>query len=328
MSLCACKSDFSKSQASSDTTKEEVEAGFSRKIASTMDDKSGWLYQFFYEELKDEPDERYYAFQGINLRYRYDDDYWSVALQWIRDKDGAKIYLKNINKTGILLYGEGGDAQKADLKTIVKILDNSRDPQELLNENPGDYTFETIDRDMFFSLLRNALTGDYVPDTASQLYWDKPSWAMLVEPEYLDGYKFQIGFVMKSAEIDEIYIDVLYQTGPEYNNYIQLSDLVDAKQSTSEQEKAFELIQTIRRIIKEAGVFNAGSERYKELSIAGIDFVRLYTFLNNIHNNNHYSYNNSSEHPPAFSQEISFEEFESLGGKVEENVRSVPDQNP
>ena len=200
--LCACSSNTADqtSFASKETeisTDKITELGFIRKISSKMDDKTGWFWQFEYEELEVEPFEHIFLYRGLNLRYRYDDDYWTVSITRDVQPDGSLSFAKTLSKTGALFFGEGGEKQREDRKLINEILAPERKVEDLLAEDPEQYEFQELDKDLFFTLMHEALEGDPCPAGESMLYWEKPSWAMEVEPDYLDGYKFQIGFTMK-----------------------------------------------------------------------------------------------------------------------------------
>ncbi len=251
----------------------EVNAAFFRKVArESFDD--GWVYTFVYEDLKDEQADDSsickYSFFGMNLRYRY-------------DKTSAS-QLDNV-QFSFQSFGEGSDAQAEDMILVKKILDYSLSVEELLALNPDDYEFKELDKDLFFRLMRTALTGEPQKEAEDLLYWDKPSYAFLWEPDYTDGYRFQIAFLQETGCVDEIYIDVLYKTGDGAADYVQLSDLVEKGEATAEQKKAFDKIKEIVSGIKENELYIFNAEEYKDLMLGDIDFSRLYTFLDNIHNN-------------------------------------------
>lgn len=261
---------------------------FYRKVARQMNE-DGWVFSFVNEGLKDETmddsDLCKYEYFGINLRYRYDTNYAEKVTFPTQDGTFTQTY-----ERGTLVFGAGSEAQARDHALIDEILDNDRTVEELLALNPEDYTFEELDGEMFFRLMRTALTGEPHREGTEQSYWDKPSYAMLAEPTYVDEYKFQVGFMTATGCVDEVYIDVLYKTGEEYDAYIQLSDMIDDGTATQEQQEAFALIQTIVDDIKANNDFSVGGEEYRNTVLGGIDFSRLYTFLYNIHINNYDMY--------------------------------------
>lgn len=269
----------------SENISESLNVPFYRKVAREVQN-DGWVFSFVNNGLKeedaDDSDSIKYQFFGINIRYRYDDRFIKTVTQ-TTDKGTS---LTQLYIPGALIWGNGSEGQERDMKLVSSILDNTKTVEELLALNPADYTFEELDKDMFFRLMKTALTSDPQKEGTDQSYWDKPTYAILTEPAYLEGYKFQVAFMQETGCVDELYIDVLYQTGDEYDNYIQLSDLVDSGTATPEQEQAFRLLQNTVKDIKECESFITNAESYRNQLISEIDFSRLYTFLEDIHNNN------------------------------------------
>lgn len=264
---------------------EPMKVAFYRKVAREVQD-DGWVFTFVNNGLKDpnadDSDCIRYQFFGINIRYRYDDDYYQ--LQTHESKDGKTTTTWKVI-TPLLLWGQGSAAQARDRVLIDEILDFSRTPQELLALDPKDYTFETLDSEMVFRLVREALSGEPQKEGQDPRYWELPSYALLSEPQYVDGYEFQVGFLKETGCVDELYIDVLYQTGTGYNDYVQLSDLVENGTATEQQQEAFALIGRITEGIKESESFIYDAGSYRHTKIGQLNFARLYTLLNNIHNN-------------------------------------------
>lgn len=255
------------------------EIGFYRKVARrTLD--NGWVYTFTREGVKNGDDSEVfkYVFYGINVKYKYAEKYGGIS-----SEDNLK--------TGWLLFGECSEAEKRDAELISSILSNEKTDEELLALNPDDYTFESLDKNMFFELMREALTAEPQAEGADQNYWDKPYFAFLQEKEFTDGYKFQISCLNETGLIDGLYIDVLYKTGAGDADYVQLSDLVASGEATAEQIEVFELIGAISDGIKgnTSYIYNCGS--YRDKTIDGIDFSRLYKFLDDMHNNRFEEYN-------------------------------------
>ena len=300
--LTACRS--SEDVAEEDTRETVAEAKFYRKIASEMDEKTGWHYSFMMEALKEDPSQRVYTYIVMNLRYRYKGDYWDVTYSQHFNEDNSISYLRSRVKSGIMIFGRGGEAEIRDRYILNSILDPETAPESLLRLNPADYSFEVLDKDIFFRLMQTALEGENAPESIYLSDWQKPMHAMLVEQQIEDGYRFQIGFSMNNTVVDEIYIDVLYQTGEEYDAYDQLSDKVDNGTASAEQKEAFALIQTIRREIKEKRSFVAYAEEYKEKVIGGLDFSRLFDFLDAIDNDNISNYT-STDNVPWIVYELS-----------------------
>ncbi len=258
---------------------------FYRKVAREVD-ADGWVYTFVNTGWKDENADDSslikYQFFGINLRYKYDENYIDTIT---RELPNGEKYIERVIPTCLIL-GTGSDAEKRDMQLIEEIIDyKSKSIEDLLALDPDDYTFEIIDKEMFFRLMRTALTSEPQSEGTDMSYWEKPTYAFFTEPDWRDGYKFQIAFVQETGGVDELYIDVLFKTGEGYDDYIQLSDLIDAQSATAHQTQAFEMINSITMAIREKDNFLATAEDYKNIIIDGIDFSRLYTFLKNIHEN-------------------------------------------
>lgn len=258
-----------------------------RKVAREKLD-NGWVYTFVYEDYKDENIDDStlikYQFFGINLRYKYNDDYIEKITHIPDDPSEGKPYTQFITPT-FLRLGEGSEAEKKDMELIGTIIDSRKSVKELLSLNPNDFDFEIVDKDMFFCLMKEALSGEPQKEGTDISYWDKPTYAFLSEPTFLSGYRFQIAFLQETGCVDELFIDVLYETGNGYKDYIQLSDLIENNAATEEQIQIYNHIQKITTNIKEYENFIVDSENYKNSNIGGVDFSRLYEFLKNIHEN-------------------------------------------
>lgn len=267
-----------------------LEWKFLRTNASEFSD-DGWFFVFSYERVKEgvpEPADSYhYTFGAINLRYRFAPEY---VVKTVRETN-KKTYLESY-APGILYWFAGSDARKRDLELLeTQILIQDRSVEEMLSLDPNDYEFEELDGDMFFRLMREALTGEKSKETAKMSYGDKPSFAMLIEPAYVDGYRFQMAYHLNGMGcIRETYIDVIYQTGPGYADYVQLSDLVEQGKADEKQQEAFALLQTIVHGLRETDDFLIGSEKYEKRVIGDIDFSRLYQFMKDVDENKYERY--------------------------------------
>ena len=256
----------------------EDEWPFSRTIAREVHD-DGWCYCFVYERAKEgypeSPTAVHYQFYGINLRYRYNPQY--VVSQY--REVGEKKYIERYTPR-IMRWGDATAAQKHDSDMIWnEILVQSKSVEEMLAINPEKYVFQDLDRDLFFRLMREALTGEHAKETKKQSYADKPSYSMMIEPEYIDGYKFQVAFIGATGYVEEIFIDVIYETGTKYEDYVQLSDLVDAGTATEEQKQVMEKLKLIANGVRGTDDFMTQAGEYEKLTIGGIDFSRLYAFM-------------------------------------------------
>ena len=252
------------------------------KIARRVTE-DGWVFTFEQYGSKTVDDSKLcrYSFSGVNLRYRYDDAY----IQTVSHSTDSGVTRRERRVPSTLNWGYGSPAQQRDKELIETILTNDKEPEALLALDPADYSFESIDKELFFGLMREALTGDRHKEGTNPAYWEIQESAFLTEPLALDGYKLQIAYLALLGCVDEIYIDVLYPTGEGYKDYVQLSDLVETGQATPEQREAFALLAQIGEQIKREDSFIAGAEDYRNRILGGIDFSRLARFLQKLHEN-------------------------------------------
>ena len=276
---------------------------FSRKVARrAMGD--GWVFTFIQNESKHGDDAELipYEFFGVNLRHRYDDDYLRVVthigedptpyaeryedyLQGSAYGNGEGSVLRELWVPDKLYWGEGSAAQQRDMEQIEAILGSGMTPEALLALDPADYSFASFDKMIFFDLLREALTGAPHEEGTDPNYYNIQPVALLTEPTWQNGCKLQIGWLSEMGCIDELFIDLLYKTGEGRRDYVQLSDLVEAGEASAEQREAFELLQTVAERVKTSNRFLAGAELYRGRTLAGMDFDRLWTFMNDLHEN-------------------------------------------
>ena len=221
--LASCSNGETVSTHSTETDTENVNR---YKCGTYFDEETGWCWEFIYKDLSQkildiDPDARRFYFRATNLRYRYADDYWTIDYQSDTDENGQTVFKKYMIKQGIMLWGYSGD-QKKDGDVINSVLISCKTPQEVLDAWPKDYPFLTLDGEMAFSLVSSTLNGPYVDELElknaySVNNYPKGAAHTLVEPDYVNGYKFQILYVCLAGLINT-YIDVLYQMGPEYND--------------------------------------------------------------------------------------------------------------
>lgn len=251
---------------------------WSTNIARQISD-DGWVYTFDYMYLKDGMEDETlipFAFYGINLRYRYNDNYCTKIL--VKEEQG---YVEKEVYSTIQILGTSKIAQeKEDMEYINNILRSST-KEQLLELDSEDVELNYVNEEMLFELMNKALTGKAHQEGN---YGYIPSYALLSEPEYTDGYKYQIGFVNSMGCIDVIFIDVLYETGEGIRDYVQLSDLVDDKTATEKQKCLYKEIVRISE-----GIVRDNDLLYDRQNIEGIynvELTRLYKFLQDIENNN------------------------------------------
>lgn len=253
------------------------------KCASVMTE-DGWVYAFAYEKNKVPVllfQKNYFnRFYCINLRYKYDDDYCFTEYRQTKTKAFIERY-----HSGLLRWENKSDARKRDWELVYQLIDDKGTPEKLLAIKKDEVNFEELDKELFFSLIHQALEGDWQPDPDTQRYYDKPMYALFVEPQFWDGYKFQVGYTTELGLIEHVFIDVLYRTGDGIFDYVQLSDMIDDQRATPEQAELYSFLKELEDRIEQDEHFIAGSEEYCDKVIAGADLGRLADFLFNIHDN-------------------------------------------
>ena len=248
-----------------------------RNSCSVRNFDDGWTYcfsyQYFVPELSTEG--RYpYLFNVINMKYLYDEKIMEDpnAVQPLRT---MQYYSEEYSDPGIA----------SDMRKIGELLGYEMDvpptKEELLAIDKKSITFEKIDKDMFFEMMEEALTAEYVRE---EKYSDYPSYAFLHEPAWLNDYRFQIGY-RNCNGIKSVYIELLYKTGSRFNQYVQLSDLVRDGKATEEQKELNKLLEDIEKGIVSENDFLYHINEYKGKKIADVDLSRLADFLTNIESN-------------------------------------------
>ena len=277
--------------------------------ASYTDEASGWYYTIIFTGYPGVNDPYAATFVGIDLRHRFAENSWSEGYQTGFDLNGERYYQINRLRSQFIFFGSS-EAEKRDRRLIDEILKKILDPSTNGGEpDPADYAFEALDKEMFFDLLKQTLVD------APVMTGDKKHGAMspigtYVEPEWQDGYRFQIIGAERTEGIDEVYIDVLYRTGDAYDDYVQLSDLAEAGKADAAQQELFSLLQEVRAAIKEKNSFTAMEAALSEKKIEGIDFGRLNCFLQALEEGNAEKYHEDPSVLPWETVTISKEEWD------------------
>ena len=278
--------------------------------ASYTDEENDWYYELSFGRQPGLND--FATFIGLDLRHRYEEGRWSDCYQMDYSPDGTPVYMINkIQATG-RWFGQGSDAEKRDRKLVNEILKKALDPAIAGDPDPADYSFEVLDKDLFFDLLKKALAAAPNEWTGKQRDVNLSRF-LLVEPEWLDGYRFQIIGAVCQSGIDEVYIDVLYKTGDGFNDYVQLSDLAEEGKADAIQQELFHLLQDVRAAIKEQNSFTAMEAELTNKSIEGVDLGRLITFLQDLERGDLDVYGKYHDNPANLPWEtvyISKEEWE------------------
>ncbi len=220
----------------------------------------GYVYSFIRSGMKDGNDDGIIKYQfGVrNIRYNYSSQY---------------------------IYSEKMTAN--DYAQVNKIISNEKTDEELLALDPADFKFEKLDGEIFFRLMRTALEREeWDKENPKFSYWELPIIVgIMTERGYTDGYKFQVSSVCGAGCIDEMFIDVRYQTG---SGFEQLSDLIDAGRATGKQKELFDMLRGITEAVKEEESYIALADAYKDIDIGGVDLGRLYDLLYDIHSGKGY----------------------------------------
>ncbi|MCD8120529.1 MAG: hypothetical protein LUE29_13820 [Lachnospiraceae bacterium] len=278
MTVCSCGD-----------SEEQVNWSFAEKAALLVQE-DGWVYSFTYtfnKEAGDEDDGLLpYNFFGVNLRYRYNEDYMTT----ISTMENGEMVTKTVPQTIQMLGLSNSLAQQNDMNKIAEILKYNGGTvtnEDLLALTPENLDFEELDEELFLGLVQQALSAENHDEGN---YVDLPYYALLTEPEYLDDYKFQIGLIADMGCVDVIFIDVLFRTGSGYADYVQLSDLVESGEANDEQITAYENIQKLEEGIVDENDLMFGKDENESVSIGSIEFSRLYQFLKNLEEGNYYQY--------------------------------------
>ncbi len=285
--------------------------------ASYTDEENDWYYELSFGRQPGLND--FATFIGLDLRHRYEEGRWAEVYQQESVGGEDRYMINRVQATG-RWFGQGSDEEKRDRKLVNEILKKALDPAISGDPDPADYSFEVLDKDLFFDLLKEALAA--APDEWTGKRRDSTlSTEILVEPEWQDGYRFQIISPVRQSGIDEVYIDVLYKTGDGFNDYVQLSDLAEEGKADALQQELFLLLQDVRAAIKEKNSFTAMEAVLKEKSIEGVDLSRLITFLQDLESAEPgvFSYSNYDDDPNILPWETVFITKE----EWEEHVREV-----
>ena len=107
---------------------------------------------------------------------------------------------------------------------------------------------------------------------------------------YVDGYKFQFCDIASMGFLSEAYLDIRYETGEGYADYVQLSDLVEQGKASPEQLEVWQALQEIREQLRGVEYLTQGMEQYRDRVIGGIDFSRLYTMFQSVTDLDYWDY--------------------------------------
>ena len=251
-----------------------------------------WVAEFYYyyypkELFAYEPAPYAYSFAINNMRYRYNEQ-WTESVTKNQDRSGNTVYDVGYSIYPVKSWFSVSDSRRNDLEKLKDLLAQGLSPEQMLALDEDALQFEELDKDLFFRLMRKALTDNQktekdVPSRQLDYYY-----SMEYENDYSDGYKLQVcyfgagGNMGQDCYLEKIVIDVLYKTGEKYNEYDQLSDLVKDGKASAEQQEAYALIRKIEDAVVAQNRFSALSAEYEDLEIGGIDFSRLWQFMQDL----------------------------------------------
>ncbi len=245
----------------------------------------GWVYQFDNQYVKTEydygsqaTDHWPFSFKGVNLRYRYNEDF---TLQ-LEDRAPGDRVLANICELG----SSDSQVERKDMDKIADILDydlagTRLTTDEMLALTTEDLDFEYLDPEIFLEVMHECLKKE--PGTIGP-YPSIPSHGLFTEPIYLAGYKFQVGLLGGFGTIDVLIFDVLYRTGDGLTDYVQLYDLVRDGEASEEQIRLLQILQELETGITQNNDHQYMIDTYGNAVVAGVDLSRLYLMVENIVN--------------------------------------------
>ena len=241
-----------------------------------------WVAYFRYEYVPENTNPYVYSFVINNMRYRYNEE---LTETWTEntDKDGKLVYEVSYTLNPVKSWFSINDARRTDRKKISDLFAGSPSPEQLLALKVDSLQFEELDKDLFFRLIRKAFTEDQKAERDMPKHRLDYFYSMEYESSFRDDYKFQVCYLMSlPGYLERIVIDVLYKTGEAYNDYYQLSDLVRDGRASTEQQEAYAFIRKIEDAVVAQNRFDALSDEYEDFEIGGIEFSRLWQFMQDL----------------------------------------------
>ena len=223
----------------------------------------------------------YFIFYIKNMRYRFNEE-WTESWTENTDRNGNKVYDVSYTIHPDKSWFSLNNSRRRDRETINELFD-TLSPEQMLALKEDDLQFEELDKALFLRLIRKALTEEQAPEKDVPKHQIDYFYSMEYESSYRDDYKFQVCYLMSlPGYLEKIVIDVLYKTGEAYNDYVQLSDLVRDGRASTQQQEAYAFIRKIEDAVVAQNRFDALSDEYEDLEIGGIDFSRLWQFMQDL----------------------------------------------
>ena len=278
---------------------------------------NGWITTFVYEDFKDRSKAPkdfsvHYDYKICNMRY-WDDDPVIISMGSPYQKGSKSFQFRDSG------FSDDNAALGRDLDKIQSLLKAGTEPETLLAMDPASVTFEVLDKDQFFRLMRTALTADIREPDRQRSFDGLYAENYYREKVFLDDYIFRVSLLWGWGFMDEVFIDVAI--GNE-NDYVLLSDLVEQGKATAEQQEAYALMRQIAESLKGREFEpNYGAEAYKDTVIGTIDFSRLYDMMNYLMEN---IWADDYQLPFYEGPAESLEWVEWTGDSIENEIPSVP----
>lgn len=244
--------------------------------------EDGWLYVMdYYDYGPSVPEDiiDIYNFQCVDLRYTDE----SCRISSINSHYLVYAASRSSANRGLEAANSASDLHQINNVILTK----DKSPEDLLALDPADFSFSFIDKELFFSLLAEALTAETVKMCSDQPHLDGYAYgpALVTEPEFADGYRFQAAYantVLACATdgcVQHLYIDLQYETA---DGYVLLSELVKQGLATDAQVELYHQLCAIGNAIIATNDYTADAENYGTLSIDGVDLARLAPMLASI----------------------------------------------
>ena len=123
-----------------------------------------WVAEFYYyyypkELFPYEPAPYAYSFAINNMRYRYNEQ-WTESVTKNQDRSGNTVYDVVYSIYPVKSWFSVSDSRRNDLEKLKDLLAQGLSPEQMLALDEDSLQFEELDKDLFFRLMRKALTDN------------------------------------------------------------------------------------------------------------------------------------------------------------------------
>lgn len=265
-------------------TEEVPEINFST-MASTLETNDGWVYYCYAEFDKDSniQDARSvnFSYDAYNIKYNYLED---CRIPVIDSNTGEIMDYQYSSIPYISLIPEFN----RDFAKVENWLEENKPISPISKTDIEDLDLKIMDVDLFIKLFNEMITSQKLETGAFYNYFEGD---MKREEIYLDGYKWQIGYVVMHGVMKNINIELLYYDDTQNENDkknkddeyfrdgIHLSDIVNTGKATPEQIQIQKTVDELeKKIIESQNLFPENLD----YSIGDIDFNRLEHLLKSL----------------------------------------------